>query len=177
MDVIVLLRTLSCGRTRWLVTVDIHTPHLCCTCLSRISEKIRLRDNVQSGANSLPGFSRHTTISSVVSVHNLLPCPNLQLVIRSDRDWRITSKVLQKTRACQKITFNSCRKKRATSATTAPAGTNQNREILDELAERLGNFHDSTRALAHCLQTRDVARETDQSLIEAAKCMFHKLLG
>ena len=79
--------------------------------------------------------------------------------------------------ACQKIAFNMCREKRATSATTTPAVTNQNREILDELAERLGNFHDSARALAICLQTRDVARETDQSMIEAAKCMFHKLLG
>ena len=66
---------------------------------------------------------------------------------------------------------------RATSATTMPAGTNLSREILDELAERLGNFHDSARALASCLQNRDVSRKTDQSMIEAAKCMFHKLLG
>ena len=42
-------------------------------------------------------------------------------------------------------------KKRATSATTTLAGTNVNREILDELAKRLGNFHDSARALASCL--------------------------
>ena len=38
-DVIVLLRTLSCCRTRWLVTVDINTPFSCCTCLNRISCK------------------------------------------------------------------------------------------------------------------------------------------
>ena len=67
--------------------------------------------------------------------------------------------------------------KLATSATTTPAESNPNREILDELAERLGNFHESARALADCLQTRDVTRKTDQSTIEAAKCMFHKLLG
>ena len=73
--------------------------------------------------------------------------------------------------------FQQVQKRRATSATTTPAGTSQNREIIHELAERLGNFHDSARALANCLQTRDVARETDQSMIEAAKCMFHKLLG
>ena len=36
---------------------------------------------------------------------------------------------------------------------------NLNREILDELAERLGNFHDSARALASCLQNRDVCRK------------------
>ena len=54
---------------------------------------------------------------------------------------------------------------------------NLNRGILDELTERLGNFHESARALADCLQTRNVTRKTDQSMIEAAKCMFHKLLA
>ena len=68
-------------------------------------------------------------------------------------------------------------KKRATSATSTLAGTNLNRDILDELAERLENFHDSARALASCLQTRDVTRKSDHSMIEAAECMFHKLLG
>ena len=43
---------------------------------------------------------------------------------------------------------------------------NTNRGILDELAERLGNFHESARALADCLQTRSVTRETDQSMID-----------
>ena len=57
-----------------------------------------------------------------------------------------------------------------------PTGTNLIREILDELAERLGNFHGSARALASCLQTRDVTRKTNQSVIEAAKCMFLRLL-
>ena len=68
-------------------------------------------------------------------------------------------------------------KKRATSATAIPAETNQSRGTLDELAERLGNFHDSARALASCLQNHDISHKTDQSMIEAAKCMFHKLLG
>ena len=73
--------------------------------------------------------------------------------------------------------FLQTSKKRATSATTSPAGIILNREILDELAETLGNFRDSARALASCLQNRDVSRKTDQSIIKAAKCMFHKLLG
>ena len=68
-------------------------------------------------------------------------------------------------------------KKQGTSATATPAESNLNRGILDELAERLGNFHDSARALASCLQNHNVSRETDQSMIEAAKCMFNKLLG
>ena len=46
--------------------------------------------------------------------------------------------------------------------------------ILDELAERLGNFHESARALADCLHT--VSRQTDLSMIEAATHMYHKLL-
>ena len=76
-----------------------------------------------------------------------------------------------------KITFHRSRKKRATSVTTTPAESNLNREILDELGERLGNLHDSDSALASCHQTRDVTRNTDQSMIEAAKCTFLKLLG
>ena len=67
-------------------------------------------------------------------------------------------------------------KKQATSATAVPAETSTSRGTLDELAERLGNFHDSARALSSCLQKHDVSRKTDQSMIEAAKCMFHKLL-
>ena len=35
-------------------------------------------------------------------------------------------------------------------------------EILDELAERLGNLDDSARALADCLETRDVSRKANQ---------------
>ena len=66
--------------------------------------------------------------------------------------------------------------KRATSATATPAETNPSRGILDELAERLGNFHESARTLASCLQNHDLSR-TDQSMIEAGKCMLHKLLG
>ena len=60
---------------------------------------------------------------------------------------------------------------------TLPAEWNLNRGILDELAVRRGNFNASARALADCGQTRDVTRKTDQSMIEAAKFMFHKLLG
>ena len=68
-------------------------------------------------------------------------------------------------------------KKRATSATAIPAETSPSRGILDELAERLGNFHESVRAMASCLQNHNVTRKTNQSVIEASKCMFHNLLG
>ena len=122
----------------------------------------------------------------MLSVRDLLSCPNLPLVTEGDQEQRTTVNVLQETRISkfrQKVLHDPQRirslasKKRATSATTTLAGTNFNREILDEPAERLGNFHDSARALASCLQTRDVARKTDQSMVVAAKCMFHKLLG
>ena len=68
-------------------------------------------------------------------------------------------------------------KRQATSAAAVPAKTSTSRGTLDELAERLGRFHESARALASCLQKQDVSRKTDQSMIEAATCMFHKLLG
>ena len=48
--------------------------------------------------------------------------------------------------------------------------------ILNELAERLGNFRERARALVDCLQTCDGTRKTDQFVIEAAKCMFLKFL-
>ena len=68
-------------------------------------------------------------------------------------------------------------KKRAESVTATSVETDPSHGILDELAERLGNFHDSARTLACCLQKHDVSRKTDQSMIEAARWMFHKLLG
>ena len=58
-----------------------------------------------------------------------------------------------------------------------PVEPNTASGILGELAERLGHFHESARALVDCLQTRNVRRKTDQCVIETAKCMFHKLLG
>ena len=66
-------------------------------------------------------------------------------------------------------------KRQATSAAATLAKTSTSCGTLDKLAERLGSFHDES-ALATCLQKRDVSRKTDQSMIEAAKCMFHKLL-
>ena len=83
---------------------------------------------------------------------------------------------LVRIRSMEKTTTQMSQKG-ATSATTVPAWSKMNRGILDELAERLGNFHDSALALADCLQTRNVTREADQSMIEAAKCMIHRLLG
>ena len=62
--------------------------------------------------------------------------------------------------------------KRVTSATATLVETNPSHGILDELAERLGSFHESARTLASCLQKHDVTRKT----IEAAKCRFLKLL-
>ena len=66
-------------------------------------------------------------------------------------------------------------KKRATSATAFPAETNPSRGILDELAERLGNFHDS--APASCPRNRNVSRTTDQSMVEAAKWYVPRIAG
>ena len=57
-------------------------------------------------------------------------------------------------------------KERATSTATTPAKTCTTREILDELAERPGNFHDNARSPAGCLQNRSVFRATDQRMIE-----------
>ena len=62
----------------------------------------------------------------------------------------------------EKTTLYKLRKKRASSVTTTPPRTNMNREIFEELAERLGKIYDSARALPSCLQNRDVSRKTDQ---------------
>ena len=73
--------------------------------------------------------------------------------------------------------FQRAPKRQPTSSTTTLVEPNTDSGILDELAERLGNFHESARALVDCLQTRNVNRKPDQCMIETAKCMFHKLLG
>ena len=73
--------------------------------------------------------------------------------------------------------FLKASKKRAISATTMPDESNTNRGIPDELAEPLGNVHEGARALADRLQTRSITRIKDQSMIEAAKCIFPKLFG
>ena len=65
---------------------------------------------------------------------------------------------------------------RSTSTTSALAESNTKQGTLSELAERFGNFHESADALTNCLQTRDITRKTDQCMVEAAKCMFFKLL-
>ena len=86
-------------------------------------------------------------------------------ILQETRFWQLIQKVLRDP----KNQFRQESKKRA--------GTNLNREILDALAERLWNFHDSARALASCLQTCGVTRKTDQSMIVAAKRLFIKLQG
>ena len=69
-------------------------------------------------------------------------------------------------------------KRQATSAAATLAKTSTSRGTLDELEERLRNFHDSARALASCpQQPRLVSRKTDQKNIEAAKCMFPQIAG
>ena len=60
---------------------------------------------------------------------------------------------------------------KSTSTTKASIESNTKQGTLSELAERLGNFHESANALTNCPQTRDTARKTDQSVLEAAKSM------
>ena len=68
-------------------------------------------------------------------------------------------------------------KKRAASATNISVETDPSHGILDAPAERLGNFHESARPMASCLQKHDVSSKTDPSMIEADRCMFHKIAG
>ena len=104
-----------------------------------------MQENVRNAAHSLPEFSRHTTIASVMSVHDLPPCPNESVTgdwKRSRSEKYIESPAGSKSLATR--SENSARpakdsldeedhflqesKMRATSATTAPAGTNLNRD-------------------------------------------------
>ena len=64
-------------------------------------------------------------------------------------------------------------KRQATSATATSAETSRSCGTLDELAQGLGSFRESARAMASCLQKYNVPRELNQSMIETAKCMFH----
>ena len=65
----------------WSNTLARYSRHQHSVCLLHLSEldfwTIRVRENVRNAANSLPEFSRHTTIASVLGVHDLFPCRNL----------------------------------------------------------------------------------------------------
>ena len=61
---------------------------------------------------------------------------------------------------------------------TLPDESNTNREILDELTEGLGDCHDSARALADCLQTRNVTRKKRPEYDRGSEVhVSHTLLG
>ena len=96
-----------CGRHRsvenaelWSNTLARYSRHQHSVSLLHWSEldfrKIRVRENVRNAVNSLPEFSRRTTIASV-----LIPCANLRLVTGSDHDLRTSVKVGQETRVLQ----------------------------------------------------------------------------
>ena len=65
----------------WSNTLARYGRHQHSVSLLHLSEldfwKIRVHENVRNAANSLPEFSRHTTIASVLSVHDLPPSSNL----------------------------------------------------------------------------------------------------
>ena len=54
--------------------------------------------------NSLQESTRHITIASVPSVHDMLPCPILWLNIGGVHDWKIAVRVPLETRVCKQIT-------------------------------------------------------------------------
>ena len=181
----------------WSNTLARYSRHQHSVSLLHLSEldfrKIRVRENVRNAVNSLTRIfqthydriraecSRLDPVSESETGHRKRsrsenfsesPTGNKSLVTHAESWARSAKDSLD-----EEDHLLQTSKKRATSATSTLAGTNLNRDILDELAERLENFHDSARALASCLQTRDVTRKSDQSMIEAAECMFHKLLG
>ena len=50
----------------------------------------------------------------------------------------------------------------------------RNKELAANWRSDSGTFFESANALTNCLQTRDTARKTDQSMLEAAKSMSRR---
>ena len=129
-----------------------------------------MQGTVRSAANSLSEFSKHTSIGSKLSVFATCSCARFS---ERSRPEHATGPARQ---LHEEDNLPQTSKKHATSATATSAETSTSRGTLDDLAERLGNLHESARAPASCLRNHDVSRKTDQSMIQAAKCLFHKLL-
>ena len=134
-----------------------------------------MQETVRNAANSLSQFFKHATAKPKLSVYDVFSVTGRWKRSRPDHAEGSARPAKDPLDGEDQLPQTST--KRATSVTAMPAETNPSRGILDELAERLENFHDSARAPASCPQNHDVSGRTDQSVIEAAKCMFHKLLG
>ena len=77
----------------------------------------------------------------------------------------------------RKITFHKLRKREQQVPLPFLPRRTRAAESLTNYQSDSENFHDGARALGCCFQKHDVSRKTDQSMIEAARCMFPKLLG
>ena len=97
-----------------------------------------------------------------------------RLVIQTERVPSIgLTHAMVNVRGCELPRIPQTSKRQATSVAATLAKTRTSCKTPDELAERFGSFHESA-CTGHL--PADVLRKTDQSMIEAAKCMFHKLL-
>ena len=129
-----------------------------------------MQETVRNAANSLSDFFKHTTIKSKAECLRrvLVPDPVTGRWKRP-RPERTEDPARQ---FHEEYNPPQTSKKQATSVTATSADTSTSRGTLDELTERLGNFHECARALASCLQKHDVSRKTDQSMVEGAKLRY-----
>ena len=121
-------------------------PFPCCTCVSWTFGKTRVPESVRNAANCPPKSCRH----------------NCWVRAECSRLVSATDSVTEhRKRPRRESRPDSCRKQESEIDEYYDA-SNTKHGTLSELAERLGNFHESANALADCLQTRDITRKTGQ---------------
>ena len=149
MDTIVLLQALSCGQTRLHSVSMLHLSELDLwtnTCAGNCSECSK-----QSNSD----FSDHEQVQA--ECLRRVPVPD-QVTGRWKRprpEHAEGPAQYAKDPLNEEDHHPQTSKKRAASATAIPDERDPSRGILDELAERLGNFHESARALTCCLQKHE----------------------
>ena len=141
-------------------------PFPCCTCLSWVFGKTRVQETVRNAANSLSQFFKHATAKPKLSVYDVFSVTGRWKRSRPDHA-----------------------EGSARPAKDPLDGEDQQGSLLcllrrTQVAESSTNWQSDSRTFTTASvhqpvvpQNHDVSRRTDQSVIEAAKCMCHKLLG
>ena len=87
---------------------------------------------------------------------------------------RVRKLDLPRIRSMKRITFYKRRRNERQVPRPHLMSRTRTMEFLMNWQSDSGTFMKSIRALADCVQTRNITRNTGQSMIETAKCMFHE---
>ena len=112
---------------------------------------------VRNAANSHSEFFKYTMNTSKPSVYDVFLCQ----AVGNDHDHNMRKEPSTNFKGKRQV---------------PPLHPPKRAQVSEPWANWQIDWEASMKALVLCLQKRDVPRKTDQSMIEAAKCKFHKLM-